>query len=101
MQGCGARCSMPRARRLIKCAVPAHSRHCHESSQVWLRAHPCDQLVNGQAFRVLTVIDNWSRESPVLEVGFRATSSSVAEALSRIGKMVCLLACISKIYRSN
>jgi hypothetical protein len=46
-----------------------------------------DQLVNGQPFRVLTVIDNWSRESPVLEVGFRLTGNSVVETLSRVGKM--------------
>ena len=46
-------------------------------------------------FWVLTVVDNWSRESPVLEVGFRLTGSSVVEALSRVGKMVCLPACIT------
>ena len=54
-----------------------------------------DQLVNGQAFRVLTVVDNWSRESLVLEVGFRLTGSSVVEALSRVGKTVRLPACIT------
>lgn len=42
-----------------------------------------DQLANGLAFRVLTVIDNWSRESPLLEVGLRLTGQSVAEALNR------------------
>ncbi len=45
-----------------------------------------DQLVSGRAFRVLTVIDNWSRESILLEVGFRLTGQSVAEALDRVGK---------------
>ena len=54
-----------------------------------------DQLVNGQTFRVLTVVDNWSRESPVLEVGFRLTGNSVVEALSRVGKTVRLPACIT------
>jgi transposase InsO family protein len=54
-----------------------------------------DQLANGQPFRVLTVVDNWSRESPVLEVGFRLTGNSVVETLSRVGKMVCLPACIT------
>lgn len=47
-----------------------------------------DQLANGQPFRVLTVVDNWSRESPVLEVGFRLTGSSVVEALSRLARRV-------------
>jgi putative transposase len=43
-----------------------------------------DQLADGRAFRVLTVIDNWSRESPLLEAGFRLTGESVAKALSRV-----------------
>jgi putative transposase len=30
-----------------------------------------DQLVNGRSFRVLTVIDQWSRESVLLEANFR------------------------------
>jgi len=42
-----------------------------------------DQLADGRPFRVLTVIDNWSRESVLLEVGFRLTGASVAMALSR------------------
>jgi len=63
--------------------------------QRWSMDFVHDQLVDGQAFRVLTVVDNWSRESPVLEVGFRLTGSSVVEALSRVGKMVCLPACIT------
>jgi len=45
-----------------------------------------DQLISGQAFRVLTVIDNWSRESVLLEVGFRLTGQSVADALNRVAK---------------
>ena len=32
-----------------------------------------DQLADGRAFRVLTVVDNWSRESVLLETGFRLT----------------------------
>jgi putative transposase len=40
-----------------------------------------DQLANGQAFRVLTVVDNWSRESVLLEAGFRLTGETVAKAL--------------------
>src|SRR3982750_4215423 len=45
--------------------------------QRWSMDFVHDHLVNGQPFRVLTVVDNWSRESPVLEVGFRLTGSSV------------------------
>ena len=42
-----------------------------------------DQLSNGLAFRVLTVVDNWSRESVLLETGFRLTSQDVILALDR------------------
>ena len=45
-----------------------------------------DQLTNGRAFRVLTMIDNWSRESLLLEVGFRLTGQTVVDALNRVGK---------------
>jgi putative transposase len=45
-----------------------------------------DQLANWQAFRVLTVVDNWSRESVLLEAGFRLTGDSVAQALARVSK---------------
>ena len=42
-----------------------------------------DQLSDGRPFRVLTVVDNWSRESVVLETGFRLTGQCVASALAR------------------
>jgi putative transposase len=43
-----------------------------------------DQLANGQPFRVLTVVDNWSRESVLLEAGFRVSGEHVARALSEV-----------------
>jgi putative transposase len=43
-----------------------------------------DQLLDGRAFRVLAVIDNWSRESVLVEAGFRLSGESVAKALSRV-----------------
>ncbi len=42
-----------------------------------------DQLANGRAFRVPTVVDQWSRESPLLEVVQRITGADVAAALDR------------------
>ena len=42
-----------------------------------------DQLVDGRAFRVLTVIDQWSRESVLLETGHSLRGEDVAEALNR------------------
>jgi putative transposase len=53
-------------------------------SERWSMDFVHDQLANGRAFRVLTVVDNWSRESVVLETGFRLTGDSVATALARV-----------------
>ena len=36
-----------------------------------------DDLIDGRAFRVLTVIDQWSRESPLPEVSFSLTVTHV------------------------
>lgn len=45
-----------------------------------------DQLSDRRAFRILTVVDNWSRESVSLEAVFRLTGEHVAMALSRLSK---------------
>jgi putative transposase len=42
-----------------------------------------DTLADGRPFRILTVIDNWSRHRPVLEVGFRMSGETVGQALDR------------------
>ena len=43
-----------------------------------------DTLADGRPFRVLTVVDHWSRQSPVLEVGFRMSDETVGQALDRV-----------------
>ena len=43
-----------------------------------------DQLADGRAFRVLTVVDQWSRQSPMLEAGFSLRGGDVASALDRV-----------------
>ena len=50
-------------------------------AQRWIMDFVHDQLADGRAFRVLTVVDQWSRQSPMLEVGFRMNGGTVAEAL--------------------
>ena len=42
-----------------------------------------DTLADGRPFRVLTVVDNWSRQSPVLAVGFRMLGETVGQAFDR------------------
>ena len=41
-------------------------------------------LMDGRAFRILTVVDQWSRWSPVLEAGQSLSEQSVVEALDRV-----------------
>ena len=42
-----------------------------------------DALVDGRQFRVLTVVDQWSRQSPLLEVGQAMSGRTVSDALDR------------------
>jgi putative transposase len=43
-----------------------------------------DTLADGRPFRILTVVDNWSRHSPVLEAEFRMTGEAVSQVLDRV-----------------
>ena len=54
-------------------------------NQSWSMDFVHDQLLNGRKFRVLTVIDKWSRESVLLEANVSLTGQSVVEAL----KLLC------------
>ena len=42
-----------------------------------------DALADGRPFRVLTVLDQWSRQSPILEVACRMSGETVGAALDR------------------
>jgi putative transposase len=43
-----------------------------------------DALADGRPFRVLTVVDQWSRQSPILEVGTSLSGATVGGALDRV-----------------
>jgi hypothetical protein len=43
-----------------------------------------DTLADGRPFWVLTVVDNWSRHSPVLEAGFWMSGETVGRALDGV-----------------
>jgi len=51
--------------------------------QRWSMDFVHDQLFDGRPFRVLTVVDQSSRQSPVLEVGVSLTGRDVVTALER------------------
>lgn len=53
-------------------------------NEYWSMDFVHDQLANGRKFRVLTVIDKWSRESVLLEADFSLTGQSVVEALQQL-----------------
>jgi len=42
-----------------------------------------DALADGRPFRVLTVVDQWSRQSPMLEAATRMSGRGVGEVLDR------------------
>jgi putative transposase len=43
-----------------------------------------DTLADGRPFRILTVVDNWNRCSPVLKAGFRLSGQTVSQVLDRV-----------------
>jgi putative transposase len=49
--------------------------------QRWSMDSLHDALADGRQFRILTVVDQWSRQSPILEVGFRMDGTTVSDAL--------------------
>lgn len=55
-------------------------------NQYWSMDFVHDRLANGRSFRVLTVIDQWSRESVLLEADFALTGQSVVDALERLSR---------------
>ena len=57
-----------------------------QPGQYWAMDFVHDQLANGRKFRVLTVVDKWSRESVMLEVDFALTGISVVTAFERLAK---------------
>lgn len=68
------RVSLPRG------AVPPASGR----NQCWSMDFVHDQLASGRTFRVLTVIDQWSRESVRLEANVSLTGRSVVDALEAV-----------------
>lgn len=53
--------------------------------QYWAMDFVHDQLVNGRAFRILTVVDKYSRESILLEADFALNGQRVVEAFNKLG----------------
>lgn len=50
----------------------------------WSMDFVTDSLMDGRRFRALTVVDNYTRECPLIEVDFSLTGQRVADALQRL-----------------
>jgi putative transposase len=72
----------PRRRKHISLhrGIPPAARRAHER---WSVDFVHDALMDGRQFRVLTVVDQWSRLSPILEVASSMSGYGVAAALDR------------------
>lgn len=56
-------------------------------NQHWSMDFVHDQTHDGRKFRILIVIDQWSRESVVLQANFRLTGRSVGQALDQAARL--------------
>jgi putative transposase len=77
--------------------IPPAASRAHER---WSMDFVHDALLDGRAFRVLTVVDQWSRFSPILEVAPGLSGIAVAAALERAIARHCVFrACRPVISR--
>jgi len=72
-----------RPRRRVR-STSVRSMSAEGANQVWAYDFVHDACANGQKLKMLTVIDEWTRECLAIEVGARINSSRVIEVLSRL-----------------
>ena len=53
-------------------------------TEPWSMDFVHDALADGRPFRVLTVVDQWSRQSPILEVAASLSGTTVGQALDHV-----------------
>jgi putative transposase len=78
----GIRRRKPRRRKSIQ--VREGRPPTGQTSESWSMDFMADQLVGGQRFRLLTLVDNHSRESLAIEVGQRLTGYNVVRVLEQV-----------------
>jgi putative transposase len=57
-----------------------------QANERWSMDFVADTLLDGRRFRALTVVDNWSRHSQLIEPDFTLTGTKVVAALERVAK---------------
>ena len=81
-EGLGIRRKKPRRRKSVQVReARSMAQHANDS---WSMDFVSDQLVGGQRFRLLTLVDNHSRESLAIEVGQRLTGDDVVRVLEGV-----------------
>ncbi|MCK4773337.1 MAG: IS3 family transposase [Candidatus Krumholzibacteria bacterium] len=85
-EGLGLRIKRPRRRRspVPRVSQPKPVR----PNQIWSMDFVSDELGWGHRFRVLTLVDHFSRVSPALEVGSGMSGQKVADVLTRLSLTV-------------
>lgn len=68
-------------KRRIKAHLRGDRRDAKRPNQCWSMDFISDQLYNGQRIRVLTIVDNFSRVSPLIGVGLTYKSDDVVASL--------------------
>ena len=81
-EGLGIRRRKPRRRKSVQ--VREARPPTGQPNESWSMDFMADQLVGGQRFRLLTLVDNHSRESLTIEVGHRLTGDDVVRVLEHV-----------------
>jgi putative transposase len=81
-EGLGIRRRKPRRRKSVQ--VREARPPTGQTNESWSMDFMADQLVGGQRFRLLTLVDNHSRESLAIKVGQRLTGDDVVRVLEQV-----------------
>jgi putative transposase len=71
-------------KRRVKAKLRDDRRAASTSNEIWAMDFVHDQLATGQKIRVLTVVDTFSRFSPVIDPRFSYRGEDVVAALERV-----------------
>jgi len=75
-------------KRRVKAKLREDRRIATRPNETWAMDFVHDQLATGRKLRVLTVVDTFSRFSPVLEPRFTFRGADVVEVLEEVGRQV-------------
>jgi putative transposase len=80
-EGLSLRLKRPRRNKSAQLRQP---RHLETISQIWSMDFAVDALFDGRRLRALTVVDNYTRESPAIDVDQSLKAEDVLSTLNRI-----------------